>query len=76
MGGVDISCEKNFDSSLHLFNPFPCISRIDGGVSGSTYLMQMLSDTFERVLDLPENTEMASLGVAFMAGLYAGQYNG
>ena len=47
--------------------------RVDGGVTANNYLMQVMSDLFQKKLDLPFNTEMTSLGAAYMAGIYAGK---
>ncbi|XP_032681954.1 putative glycerol kinase 5 isoform X2 [Odontomachus brunneus] len=46
--------------------------RIDGGVSGNDFIMQLLSDLTGLDVERSESVEMSILGTAFMAGLESG----
>uniref|UniRef100_A0A8C5J5V6 Glycerol kinase 5 n=1 Tax=Junco hyemalis TaxID=40217 RepID=A0A8C5J5V6_JUNHY len=46
--------------------------RADGGVSNNSFVMQMTSDLINKKIEKPANTEMSSLGAAFLAGLASG----
>ncbi|MCW5590163.1 MAG: glycerol kinase GlpK [Legionellales bacterium] len=48
---------------------------VDGGMVVNDWLMQFLSDTLNVPVTRPVVTETSSLGVAFLAGLYAGCFN-
>lgn len=57
----------------HFFNYFfPSSYRADGGVSNNSFVMQMTSDLINKKIEKPANTEMSSLGAAFLAGLASG----
>nr|XP_027319723.1 putative glycerol kinase 5 isoform X3 [Anas platyrhynchos] len=46
--------------------------RADGGVSNNSFVMQMTSDLINKKIEKPANTDMSSLGAAFLAGLASG----
>lgn len=46
--------------------------RVDGGATGNDFLMQFQSDILDSVIEVPEVTEMAALGAAYLAGLGVG----
>lgn len=57
------------------FLPFiPLSCRADGGVSNNSFVMQMTSDLINKKIEKPANTDMSSLGAAFLAGLASGMY--
>jgi glycerol kinase len=48
--------------------------RVDGGMSASNWAMQFLSDIIAAPVDRPVIQETTALGVAWLAGMYAGLY--
>jgi glycerol kinase len=48
--------------------------RVDGGMSVSNWAMQFLSDIIAAPVDRPVIQETTALGVAWLAGMYAGLY--
>ena len=48
------------------------VLRVDGGMTGSDWTMQFLSDILGAPVDRPVVTETTALGAAFLAGLQAG----
>lgn len=52
---------------------FLVMFRCDGGVCQNDYLVGLISDLTDCPIDRPENTDMTSLGAAFLAGLAQGQ---
>ena len=48
--------------------------RVDGGMSVSNWAMQFLSDIIAAPVDRPDIQETTALGVAWLAGMYAGLY--
>ncbi|MEP1793082.1 glycerol kinase GlpK [Parasphingorhabdus sp.] len=48
--------------------------RVDGGMSASNWAMQFLSDIIGAPVDRPTIQETTALGVAWLAGMYAGIY--
>jgi len=50
--------------------------RVDGGMVVNNWLMQFLSDVLNVTVDRPKITETTALGVAYLAGLKAGLYEG
>ncbi len=50
------------------------ILRVDGGMAASDWTMQFLSDIIAAPVDRPKITETTALGVAWLAGMYAGIY--
>uniref|UniRef100_A0A8B9ZIX1 Glycerol kinase 5 n=1 Tax=Anas platyrhynchos TaxID=8839 RepID=A0A8B9ZIX1_ANAPL len=46
--------------------------RADGGISNNSFVMQMTSDLINKKIEKPANTDMSSLGAAFLAGLASG----
>uniref|UniRef100_A0A669PQG2 Glycerol kinase 5 n=1 Tax=Phasianus colchicus TaxID=9054 RepID=A0A669PQG2_PHACC len=61
---------KHFYISFNLLFSSPC--RADGGVSNNSFVMQMTSDLINKKIEKPSNTDMSSLGAAFLAGLASG----
>ena len=51
---------------------YDVLMRCDGGVSNNSFLMQLISNLIKCDLDRPQQTDMTSLGAAFLAGLAAG----
>ncbi|MCK5846937.1 MAG: glycerol kinase GlpK [Bacteroidales bacterium] len=49
---------------------------VDGGASANNFLMQYVADVIQIEVDRPKNHESTSLGVAYMAGLSVGFWNG
>jgi glycerol kinase len=52
----------------------PSRVRVDGGMVANNWFCQYLSDTLALTLDRPVIHETTALGVAYLAGLYAGIY--
>ena len=52
----------------------PCRLRVDGGMSASDWTMQFLADIINQPVDRPAILETTALGVAWLAGCYAGIY--
>lgn len=50
------------------------VLRVDGGMVGSDWTMQRLSDTLNARVDRPKILETTALGAAYLAGLQAGFY--
>ena len=50
--------------------------RVDGGLVANEFVCQFIADITRAHIDVPSNTETTVLGAAFLAGLYAGVYNG
>lgn len=50
------------------------VLRVDGGMSGSDWAMQFLSDIIGAPVDRPKVLETTALGVAWLAGMRAGLY--
>ena len=50
--------------------------RVDGGASGSDFLMQFQADILHRPIDRPAMVETTAFGAAFLAGLAAGVWSG
>lgn len=50
--------------------------RVDGGATKSDFLMQFQADILGIPIELPEVTEMAALGAAYLAGLGVGFWSG
>ena len=48
--------------------------RVDGGMSGSDWTMQFLSNIIGAQVDRPKVLETTALGVAWLAGMHAGVY--
>lgn len=48
--------------------------RVDGGMSANDWAMQFLSDIISAPVDRPVIHETTALGVAWLAGMYAGHY--
>lgn len=48
--------------------------RVDGGLSGSNYLMQKQADLLGKTICVSENSELTALGAATMAGLATGAF--
>ncbi len=48
--------------------------RVDGGMVGNDWAMQFLSDIIGAPVDRPKVHETTALGVAWLAGMYAGVY--
>jgi len=52
------------------------ILRVDGGMAGSDWTMQFLSDILGAPVDRPAVLETTALGAAWLAGMQAGLYPG
>ncbi len=52
---------------------FFCPCRIDGGVSGNDFVVELISALTGKAIKRASCSELASFGVAFMAGLDAGE---
>lgn len=50
----------------------PARLRVDGGMVGNEWVMQLLADVLNVEVDRPEITETTALGVAYLAGLRIG----
>lgn len=48
--------------------------RVDGGMVGNDWLMQLLADMLNVQVDRPQITETTALGAAYLAGLQSGVY--
>ena len=55
-------------------SPAQPVLRVDGGMSGNNWAMQFLSDIIGVPVDRPVVQETTALGVAWLAGMYAGLY--
>lgn len=54
----------------------PEVIRADGGLVTNKFVCQFIADMLGTPLDIPEVTETTALGVAYLAGLQAGLYQG
>ncbi len=52
------------------------VLRVDGGMAGSDWAMQFLSDILGAPVDRPRVTETTAMGAAWLAGMHAGIYPG
>lgn len=52
----------------------PARLRVDGGMVGNEWVMQLLADVLNVEVDRPEITETTALGVAYLAGLKIGMF--
>ncbi|SEN36494.1 glycerol kinase GlpK [Nitrosomonas marina] len=50
--------------------------RIDGGMTGNTFVCQFLADMLGRTVEIPEVMESTAWGAAALAGLYSGLFTG
>ena len=50
--------------------------RVNGGAAANDYLLQVLADTLGRPVERPETIQATALGVAFLAGMATGVWNG
>jgi glycerol kinase len=50
----------------------PALIKVDGGVTQSDFLMQMLADIMDIPVERPANVETTALGAAISAGIGAG----
>ncbi|MEM1287078.1 MAG: glycerol kinase GlpK [Pseudomonadota bacterium] len=48
------------------------VLRVDGGMSASDIMLQMLADTLDAPVERPSDLETTALGAAYLAGLQAG----
>ena len=55
-------------------SPAQPVLRVDGGMSANNWAMQFLSDIIGAPVDRPVVQETTALGVAWLAGMYAGLY--
>ena len=55
-------------------SPARPVLRVDGGMSANNWAMQFLSDIIGAPVDRPVVQETTALGVAWLAGMYAGLY--
>lgn len=54
----------------------PVVIRADGGLVANHFMCRFLADMIGKPVEIPRVTETTALGVAYMAGLSAGLYNG
>ncbi len=54
----------------------PKVIRADGGLVANHFMCQFLADMLGKPVEIPVIAETTALGVAYMAGLQAGVYNG
>jgi glycerol kinase len=54
----------------------PSSLRVDGGMVVNDWLMQFLADTLGITIERPQVTETTALGVAYLAGIQAGAFEG
>lgn len=54
----------------------PDIIRADGGLIANRFVCQFLADILETKIEIPSVQETTALGAAYLAGLYAGLYEG
>jgi glycerol kinase len=54
----------------------PSSLRVDGGMVVNDWLMQFLADTLGITIERPQVTETTALGVAYLAGIQAGAFDG
>ena len=57
-------------------NHDPEIIRADGGLMNNEFVCQFLADMLGKSIEIPKNTETTAMGVAYLAGLQVGIYNG
>ncbi len=50
----------------------PC--RVDGGISNNDFVLELMSSLTCQTIDRPSQTDMSTLGAAFLAGLAAGKF--
>ncbi|MBV1915812.1 MAG: glycerol kinase GlpK [Pseudomonadales bacterium] len=54
----------------------PEIVRADGGLMNNGFVCQFLADMLGKPVEIPKSTETTAIGVAYLAGLQAGVYEG
>ena len=52
---------------------FLYIYRVDGGVAGNDFIVQLMSDLVNQTIDRSDDGDMSPLGAAYLAGLAAGK---
>ena len=50
-----------------------CFFRVDGGISNNDFVLELMSSLTSQTLDRPSQTDMSTLGAAFLAGLATGK---
>ena len=58
------------------FHHNPEVIRADGGLMNNQFVCQFLADMLGKPVEIPKNTETTALGVAYLAGLQAGLFDG
>lgn len=48
--------------------------RVDGGISNNDFVLELMSSLTCQTIDRPSQTDMSTLGAAFLAGLAAGKF--
>ena len=56
--------------------PPPPVLRVDGGAAANDFLLQCLADVLGLPVERPETVQASALGVAYLAGIAAGVWNG
>lgn len=60
----------NASFSLSFFHLY----RVDGGISNNDFVLELMSSLTCQTIDRPSQTDMSTLGAAFLAGLSAGKF--
>ena len=50
-----------------------CLCRVDGGISNNDFVLELMSSLTCQTIDRPSQTDMSTLGAAFLAGLASGR---
>jgi len=51
-----------------------CLCRVDGGISNNDFVLELMSSLTCQTIDRPSQTDMSTLGAAFLAGLATGTF--
>lgn len=67
---------RNFfaGSFLSLLSVYTSHCRVDGGISNNDFVLELMSSLTCQTIDRPSQTDMSTLGAAFLAGLAAGRF--
>ena len=68
---LEVERVEGCKGSLNLY--FCSFLRVDGGISNNDFVLELMSSLTCQTLDRPSQTDMSTLGAAFLAGLAAGK---
>ena len=67
-------CLKQTDFAVvYMLGVCISLSRVDGGISNNDFVLELMSSLTCQTIDRPSQTDMSTMGAAFLAGLSAGK---